>query len=387
MIHHYEIVDTFGIPGTEVRGDDFHPLDLYEMIGREQFMTTFQFKQGSDAAKKYGRNITGVVFYDFKTKTNLEEALRSRANIVTRELKIDTPFSTLGAEEKKRLKYQGVHLCDLESIAYLRYRKEIEFHNTGEKKIPNIIEIKADLSGIDPIVLSQNYLVSKANSGVELIQFEKEELIGLTLGMNDFRIDSRVLEHFGFSKDSLMRNSNIFLNAYRAKEQRKKLTEEEARLCAEIKSVKALESIAVLVKEIEKIGLSATDLKSNEESLKKITKSAIKFKPGILLHGKKQIYWDLESYLHITLRHVKEFQINPSNRKTLFPYQASDLKSLIEKVLQRIEDEIKLHLNNQSSSVFVRHGSMAIEFNGDHFHLRIESSGRLSQFHTVSPNA
>lgn len=139
------------------------------------------------------------------------------------------------------------------------------------------------------------------------------------------------------------------------------------------------------MKEITKIGVSVTDLKSNEEALNKITKSAMNFKPGILLHGKKQIYWDLESYLHITLRHVKELQITPS--KTLFPYKASDLESLIEKVLRRIEDEIKLYLNNQSSSDFVRHGGMAIEFNGDHFHLRIEPSGRLSQFHTVSTKA
>jgi hypothetical protein len=225
VIHHYEIFDlsTPSIPGTGVRGDDFHPLDLYEMIGREQFMTTFQFKRGSDAAQKYGRNVTGVIFYDFKTKETLEEALRSRADIKTSILKIDTPDSALPTEERKKLKYQGVDLRDLESIASLRYKQKIEFHDTGEKKVPNIIEIKANLSGIDRIVLTQNYLVSKANSGVELIQFEKEELIGLTLGTNDFRIDTRVLEHFGFSKNSLMGNSNIFLAAYGAKERKKSL--------------------------------------------------------------------------------------------------------------------------------------------------------------------
>ena len=61
--------------------------------------------------------------------------------------------------------------------------------------------------------------------------------------------------------------------------------------------------------------------------------SMSKFEPGILLYGGKQIFWDIDSYLHIVLRHVKQLQIGHFKNKSSFPYKFEDLGNLIEKVL------------------------------------------------------
>jgi hypothetical protein len=119
------------------------------------------------------------------------------------------------------------------------------------------------------------------------------------------------------------------------------------------------------------------------ETFRKIAHEAKSFTPSILMHGKKQIYWDIESYLHIVMRHVREYQLGDFKRKTPFPYKAEDLETLIEKILKSVEDEIKVHFSDHPSTEFYRCGNMGIEFNGDHYHLRIDTKGRLVQFHAV----
>lgn len=101
------------------------------------------------------------------------------------------------------------------------------------------------------------------------------------------------------------------------------------------------------------------------------------------MHGKKQVYWDLDSYIHIALRHLKDHQLGSFSSKTPFPYRSDDLKILIEKVLSRIKEEIRQYLMASPESDFTRHGKMAVFYNGDHYNLRINPEGRLTQFHMV----
>ena len=68
MINQYQIIDysILGIPSVEVKGNEFHYLDLFEIVGRQQFMTTFYLMEGSEARKQYGECVLGVIYYEFK---------------------------------------------------------------------------------------------------------------------------------------------------------------------------------------------------------------------------------------------------------------------------------------------------------------------------------
>lgn len=103
------------------------------------------------------------------------------------------------------------------------------------------------------------------------------------------------------------------------------------------------------------------------------------------MHVKKQVYWDVNSYIHIALRHLNEYQLGHFKLKTPFPYKTEDLKSLIENVLQRIDREIEDYLGSSKTNDFTRHGKMGVEYNRDHYHLRINKDGKLIQFHSVEP--
>ena len=55
----------------------------------------------------------------------------------------------------------------------------------------------------------------------------------------------------------------------------------------------------------------------------------------------------------------------------------------LQRFHKQVEDELKQHLSQESGKDFTRHGKMAIFYNGDHYHLRINAEGRLVQFHVA----
>lgn len=386
--NNYEINDyaDFGIPFVEVYGDTFAYLDLYELVGKQQFMTTFNFKENSEAYSVYGDSVIGTIYYNRKINKKLQDSCEfgdesdfSKIHIVV------PPSEKLSIEKIESLKYEygGFLISDIESISFFPYQREVERHTTGEKKVPNIINIEVDCSDIDPDILCRAYLFKKNDDGVDLIFFEKEQFIGITLALNEKRIDSRILEHFGFTLDDVSKNMNVWYYFYQTKERRNTLLESDKQKYIEIQEILNTEKFNKVMKELLKSGVKAEALKNTGKILPEIMNSCLSFKPSILLHGKKQIYWNLDSFVHILMRHVKNYQLGNFKVGTPFSYQEKDLKDLIEKVLTCIKEEYKEHILKKPDSLFSRQGRQAVLFNGDYYNLRIEPDGRLSQFHPL----
>ena len=385
MKNEYKVIDytDIGLPSMEVYGDRFHYQDLYVLVGKKQFMTTFNIRKGSESFNEYGGSVLGVIYYDRKSLDALEESNISGLEVAASKIRIDSPHFELTEEKRGDLKYSGINVDDIESISFLSYKRKTETYETGEKKVPDIIEIEVESNGVDVDILNQNYLVSKHNSGTTLIQYEKEQLIGITLAFNNERIDSRILNKLSFTENDLKTNLNIWMSLYKVKQRRNQLTDIDKKNYDEIKSILSLEKFTKVIKELGNAEMPRSWSDSESLILKKIFKSVEKFSPSILMYGEKQVFWDLDSYIHIALRHLKDHQLGSFGLKTPFPYMSNDLKSLVEKVLSRIEEEIRQYLMSSPGSDFTRHGKMAVFYNGDHYNLRINPEGRLAQFHMV----
>lgn len=241
-----------------------------------------------------------------------------------------------------------------------------------------------DNTNFDVDILNQNFLASKLNSNVELIQYEKEQLIGIMLAFRDGRIDSRLLKYLGFEKNDLKENLNIWHSFYKVKERRGQLSDQDLKKYTELKDLLSTKKIIKTIEELIVCGLNNCRVEESKDIFKNILKSVEAFSPSILMHGENQVYWDVDSYIHIALRHLKDYQLGTFRDKTPFPYRENDLKNLIEQVLGRVENELKAHLAKKSNKDFTRHGRMGVFFNGDHYSLRIDPSGKLIQFHMVS---
>lgn len=385
MRNNYNIIDysDLGLPSIDVVGEKFHYQDLYEMVGKNQFMTTFDLTGASASHLEYGDSVLGIIFYDREALDSLETSFQTGQEINTQRIRIESPSRELSEKKKGDLKYRGINIEDIASISFLPYKREAGNYETGEKKVPDIVKVEVDCSDIDVDKLNQNYLVSKHNSGTKLTHYEKEQLVGITLAFNNGRIDSRILKEFGFTEEDLKTNLHIWMSLYKVKERRNQLTDVDKTNYSEIRGILSLERFNKVVKELTATGIAGSLKDSESANLKKIFEAIENFSPSILMHGKNQIYWDVDSYIHIALRHLKDYQIGNLRLRTPFPYKAKDLKLLIEKVLTRVDFEIESYFDTKPTGDFMRHGKMAIYYNGDHYHLRVNANGRLVQFHAV----
>jgi len=377
MENQYHIKEVYvgGIHFFEVWGD-FTPSDLFDLIGKHQYMCTFVFKDCSQSFGKYGSSVTGLMFYGTEQGEGVD--LGGNSNCHNELIRIDSPMLDMSQNLREDLKYGGLPVTDINYLCFSPFKLPTEYLESGEKKVPNIITIPYEEdSRVDVDILYQNYIALKNNSKTELTQFEKDKFIGITLAINDRRIDSRLLLHLGYDVETLGAYNNLWYHFYKTKERRKTLSDEDMEIFHDLKIMRQTETIIKLLKEIKKSGVSATENSEMGSVFQLIISSLKDFEPEILLHGKKQIFWDIDSYLHIVMRHVKQLQIGRFKSKTPFPYKFEDLETLIGSILRSIGDEIKRHFEERQGKDFRRNGKMSILFNGDYYCVHIDKDGKL----------
>lgn len=379
MIGTYKVTDlsSLGIPGIDVEAEEFYLQDLVEMIGHERNMTGFIFRPNSHAERNFGTLITGILFNNFQHVTTAKPSKRNSDPSI---LRIESWDSALTIEQRKALKYKGVSIGDLLKISYANFTRDLQKRSSGKKVVPNIVMVNVNMPNVDVQQLQLNYLIMKHNSGTQLIDYEKELLIGTMLGMRNNKIDRRILQDFGFNPESARENANICLASLKAKASRSPLTEADLEAKADYEFINFAKALTQVGAEFDKTKVADKSFTLDTDVVKRIIVNALKFRPSILLHVKRQIFWDLPSYLHIVMRHMDTYQVGTFKNKSVLPYEIDDLKALIEKVLACVKEEIELHFASDNGP-FSRSGAMAILFNGDYFIVRIDADGRLKQFY------
>ena len=377
----YEVAryDMGGLFLTQVCGPTYCIEDLFKMVGRDQHHCKFRFREGSEARATYGPDVDGAIAYSLVQREALENGLCGAAVEKSDRLMIRCYDPELSPKVVEALKYHGVALADLQDFDFVIFPQRQEFNEDGTKKVPNVVYIDLPPApDIDVDLLLQNLLVSKHNDGTELLPYEKARLIGVTLGRNDGRIDSRILETFGFDASSAAADPVVSYSRLKTKAKRTDLSPTEKEQLRNLEAIRLCDRLRLLGAELLRSGATADELRADGGRLNAIQSALMNFEPQVLLLGKKQVYWDLESYFHIVLRHVKELQLGQFKAKTAFPYQVAELKTLVEKVLSQIEAEIARHFEQPPPhNQFIRQGRMSVLFNGDYFTVRINEAGRL----------
>lgn len=365
-----------------IKGQELEYEDLFEIVGKHRYTPCFTLKPGSESFERFGECITGRIFY---TKKELEK-LESKYELgPVKALKIEAAMLEITQIQSDELKYKGIQISDIESLTFCPWATAKEYHDTGETVVPNVITIPIHED------LSRRYngfvyhlLTGKLHDGVELLDFQKEKLVGIILGMENNQIDPRLLERLGMDPATVGGNENVRFHRHSAKARMQELSEREKADLASAKELLFLVRFNCLLKEI-----IAANPKSDEDTffgkiIEDIKPALETFEPEVLLTaGKKQVYWDFASYVHIVFRHVKQFQVGGFKTKTPFPYKFEDLKLLLQKVLDTIDGEIERHFIERPGTPFSRHGRMAASFNGDYYCVDIEADGRIATIYMV----
>ena len=312
MINTYKIEDAScgDIPFIVVWGSDFCYEDLYDLVGKAHLMTNFTFKVGSEAFTKLGQYVTGVICYDKDDLEGIESRIHEKNISARTTVYIDCRNKELTQCQREDVKnHSGVSVSDIEYIFYNPCKREEERYDSGEKIVPNIITLESgDDSKLDGDILYLTYIVQKYNHGTELIQYEKEKYVGIKLAVHDKHIDPRLLKCLEITDEDIEKNCNLGYHYHKVKERRHGLTEDEKIALADLEFIRLTNNIIIFTKEVLKSKCKADELKGEKiETIKSILKD---FEPEILVYGKKQVYWDLQSYLHIAMGHIKSLQMS-----------------------------------------------------------------------------
>jgi hypothetical protein len=384
MRNDYDIARFEGIEPNliEVRGTAFCIEDLFEFVGREDFVCEFVFRANGEASQAFAPRITAVIRYSPAERAAL---LRGSVDSLAEsgKVRLNCLMPTLAQPQLDELKYGGVSISEIQAIAFIPFRPEAKVNDDGTKEVPGIVRVEMPRSeGLSVDTLFMNLAIMRNNEGDGLIQHEKERLIGTILGIREGRIDSRILEHFGFDVQQASANREISYHTLRTRQRRGTLSSSEQERLSDLCALRRLERATLLLKEIARSGITAASVGESQSALTAIVESIEGFEPHVFVNGKTPVHWDLEGYLHIAMRHVKDLQIGKFKDKTPFPYRADDLKTLIDKVLGQIEGEIHAHYSKPPPiGAFRRNGRMAVYFNGDYYTVRIDPEGRLVTIH------
>lgn len=98
--------------------------------------------------------------------------------------------------------------------------------------------------------------------------------------------------------------------------------------------------------------------------------------------GKMPIYIDLDGYLHIYMRHVEEMKVNSHfEHKDNFQWNEDDVFMVMEKIIQKINDEIQSFFESNIDQKYSRYGEQSVYFEGDYYTFHIDSNGRIIAFY------
>ncbi|MEX2410496.1 MAG: hypothetical protein WD607_03845, partial [Candidatus Paceibacterota bacterium] len=361
--------------------------DIYETFGQFDWVATFFFKEGTDAFHKYGSYITGLVVYSFNERQMLEEKIKSSDNDKTEGvIKLKYLMYDKDEDFKSALLSQGFHTSDLKHVEYLPSDKQNKFtSDETDKEVPNIIKIPlSDIPNIDKLNfdnISMKLFESRFYEGKDVLYEDQCRFAGMLLAITEGKIPPNIDKYCGLTVNEVNNNAIVYRQYLESKEKRSGLNKEEKIRLIDLEMAHTLKNITKFDEELKLAFGTKFDITKNQSLYDFLKNEVVKFKKERLLQIRQNIYWDIQSFCHIYLRHVKETKVEGNSKsKSIIPYGYEEIRRLIQQVLKTIKEEIEDHFK-ENNTRFFRAGKKSVYYNGDYFCIYISKDGKLENFY------
>lgn len=357
--------------------------EIYSMYGQYDTSVTLEFHIDCESYQKYGQSLTGTFKYTLEQRDEMEKVLKLEKIPRSKKRILFEPsifLEQLTEEQKVDLDTIGIPNEDICSVSSVNKPRQNVFIQKGNKKLSKPLEIKINWSIKDTYGTMLGLYKTKLKNGILLTDIEKNDYFALRLYFEPETISKEEREII-CDRDTKEIRAVIqekFLNIKWDIEGG--LTDIEDKEHTKVMKLRWTNNIVILEKEIQRSGNNLKNLPI-EMQMKLIILSCM-FKNEILLMWKKPIWWDIERFLHIYLRHIAELQPDGKFKdKTNFQYEYKDIRNLICRVIESVGNDIKEEFKANPSKNFNRQGRRAVYYNGNYYKVEIESSGRLLTFH------
>ncbi|GHT03215.1 hypothetical protein FACS189440_00240 [Bacteroidia bacterium] len=348
------------------------------MYGQYDTFVSLEFHIGSEAYNKYGKSLMGVFQYTLEQREELEKILKLKKIPFSSKRISFVPSALhekLTAEQKLYLDKIGILNKDIACVSSVNKPRQNVFAQKGNKELPKPIEIKIDWSIKESCEIMLGFYKTRLKEGEKLCEIEKNNYYALRLY---FEPDTILPEEHSYIQHTQTIREKFLNNKW---EIESSLSDTEKTEIQNLWHSKWNVNRIALQKEIQRSGNSLEKLPI-EMQMKLITLSC-GFESEILSHCKDNtIWWDIERFLHIYIRHIGELQPDGKfKNKTIFQYDFKDIRKVITAVIESAHKEVEEEFKTNPTKNFNRQGKRAIYYNGNYYKIEIEPNGRLLTFH------
>lgn len=356
--------------------------EIYCLVGREDKVASLTFKNGSEACNIFGSFIVVLFIYTQKERVEMDEMIKTRPFRHSGPVKAKHLESELPQELIGKLETDGINSEDIDEIFYFIAQKENTYHSSKIRTI-NKIEIPwTSLPKGQDFGWMYGFMKRLVIDNVGLCPYERHFYLACKLYFENKTITWEEMQEILKEEKELF--NEIEWEFLEIKRKQEEISKDEIKRFAQLKDIRTQIRIATLDKYLNEAGSSLKKLESNNSQ-----QAAIFFEKVTQFHdrrlnitGKKPLYINIDSYLHIYMRHVKEMQINNHfESKDNFQWNEEDVFIVMEKVINEVNQEIQLFFEENPEKRYSRHGSQSVYFEGDYYTFHIESSGRVNTFH------
>lgn len=354
--------------------------EIYSMYGQYDTFVTLDFHQGSEAYNKFGQSLMGTFKYTLEQREELEQLLKLKHIHRSSKRILFSPsiLHDLSEEQKIFLDKEGILNEDIASVSSVNRPRKNVYSEKNKKEVPNQIKIDVNISEQESYMMMLGLYKTKLKDGCELSNIEKNDFYALKQYFEPNNITAEELQYI-IDNDTNQPKLPIREKYLKIKSCYVGLTDEENKEIHNIWHIQLKEKETILKNEIQRADSNLNNLPFEQQI--KLLYITYRFEDEVLLSWSKSIWWDLERFLHIVIRHTADLQSGSYKEKTIFQYEFSDIRNLIISVItsaqKEIEEEFKLNPNKN----FKRQGKRAVYFNGNYYRVEIEASGRLLTFH------
>lgn len=356
--------------------------DIYLSVGREDNVAGLSLRKGSDAHKLHGDYITVVFIYTQYEREEMDERVKTKPFSTTGFLRARYLSFDLPPEVNHRLQTDGIHSDDIEHLFYLNLPAQNTFHQQEKRTITKLnIAVERLPEGKD-IDFSYHFAKGQVRDGIGLSPEDRRFYLAAKLFFepNQMTLDE-MQEIISATEKS---SEKVEWEILRIRYKKGVATTEEKRKLGRMIRVRENNAMNLADKYLKQAGSSLTKLtRENPDLAAKLVIKVLFYKERRLnTVGKLAIYVDVDRYLHIFMRHVAEMKVGAHfDGKDNFQWAEEDVFIVMEKVINKVNDQIQAHFQNKPDKRYSRWGRHSVYFEGDYYTFHIEPSGLVSTFH------
>jgi hypothetical protein len=356
--------------------------EIYALVGREDKTATITLMYNSQSFKDFGAHITLVFDYTQKERLELDELIKKGRFNQNGYIKANYLGQELSAEKIEKLKDKGINSEDIIHILYIDFPKANTFHSKEVREIKTLkIPMKSQSKGRD-FDWMYGFTKRLVRDNIGVTPYERNFYLGGKLYYEPDELTEDEMNEI--YKEGMTLNEDVEYQFLFIKLMREEITDEENKRVGLLLSKKLKKSFGILDKYLQQAGSSVKKLSEfNIDKAVELFGKVDGFTDKKLSHNKpKIIYIDIEGYLHIYMRHVEEMKINAHfEHKDNFQWKEEDVFTVIQKVIEQVDDEIQDFFKKNPNGRYSRYGDKSLYFEGDYYTFHIEKDGRISTFH------